>query len=120
MARKKALTQPLIHAMQIRRLCFFAGCIITGFGALAYRLVDLQVVQHERFVEAARRNTKRTVVRPTKRGDIRDARGNLLATSKIVHTVSADPHVLSTNHGYVAETIAPILELPVQQATETI
>ena len=120
MARKKALTQPLIHAMQIRRLCFFAGCIITGFAALGYRLVDLQVVEHERFVREARRNTERTVVRQPKRGDIRDARGNLLATSKIVHTVAADPHVLGTNYVYVAEAIAPILQLPVEELRERI
>ena len=78
MRRKKRLTQPLIHAMQIRRLCFFAGCLLTGFGGLAYHLVNLQVVQHERFVEAARRNTEKTVFRQSKRGDILDIHGNLL------------------------------------------
>jgi cell division protein FtsI/penicillin-binding protein 2 len=118
MRRKKRLTQPLIHAMQIRRLCFFAGCLLTAFGALAYRLVDLQVVQHERFVEAARRNTEKTVFRHSKRGDIRDIHGNLLATSKIVHTICADPHVLGTNYTYVAEALAPILEMPVEELEE--
>jgi cell division protein FtsI/penicillin-binding protein 2 len=120
MARKKALTQPLIHAMQIRRLCFFAGCIITGFLGLAYHLVNLQVFEHDRFVQEARRNTERTVVRQPKRGDIRDARGNLLATSKIVHTVAADPNVLGTNYVYVAEAISPILEIPVEELKEKI
>jgi len=118
MRRKKSLTQPLIHAMQIRRLCFFAGCLLTAFGALAYRLVDLQVVQHERFAEAARRNTEKTVFRQSKRGDIRDVHGNLLATSKIVHTVFADPHVLGTNYTYFAEALAPILEMPLEELEE--
>src|SRR5687768_15026647 len=118
MRRKKGLTQPLIHAMQIRRLCFFAGCLLTAFGALAYRLVDLQVVQHERFSEAARRNTEKTVFRQSKRGDIRDSHGNLLATSKIVHTIVADPHVLGTNYTYVAEALAPILEMPLEELEE--
>ncbi|HVK59856.1 MAG TPA: penicillin-binding protein 2 [Candidatus Kapabacteria bacterium] len=118
MARKKGLTQPLILAMQIRRLCFFAGCIITGFIGLAYRLVDLQVVQHERFVEAARRNTEKTIVRQPKRGDIRDVRGNLLATSKIVHTVCADPEVLGTNYITVAKAVAPLLEMPEDELRE--
>ncbi|MGZ8900674.1 MAG: hypothetical protein ACXW3Z_11310, partial [Limisphaerales bacterium] len=115
MARQKKFTQPLIHAMQIRRLCFFAGCIITGFGALAYRLVDLQVVQHDKLVEAAKRNTERTVVRHPKRGDIRDIRGNLLATSKIVHTVYADPNVLGENYTFVAEALSPLLDIPVEE-----
>src|SRR5687767_14046036 len=112
MARKKRLTQALIHAIQIRRLCFFAGCIITAFCGLAYRLVDLQVVQHDRFVEAARRNTEKTIIRYPKRCDIRDARVNLLATSKIVYDICADPELIGTNYPIVAEAIAPHLEMP--------
>lgn len=118
MARKKRLTQALIHAMQIRRLCFFAGCIITAFFGLAYRLVDLQVVQHERLAEAARRNTEKTIIRYPKRGDIRDARGNLLATSKIVYDICADPELLGTNYMVVAEAIAPHLEMPLNEVAE--
>jgi cell division protein FtsI/penicillin-binding protein 2 len=118
MARKKALTQALVHAMQIRRLCFFAGCLITGFVALGYRLVDLQVAQHEWLSDEARNNTERTYVRPPKRGDIRDIRGNLLATSKIVHDVCADPEVLGTNYMAVASQLAPILEMPLAEVAE--
>jgi cell division protein FtsI/penicillin-binding protein 2 len=118
MARKKKLTQALIHAMQIRRLCFFAGCVITAFFGLAYRLVDLQVVQHERFAEAARRNTEKTIIRHPKRGDIRDVRGNILATSKIVYNVCADPDLIGTNYPIVAEAIAPILEMPTKEVEE--
>lgn len=118
MARKKALTQSLVHAMQIRRLCFFAGCLITGFAALGYRLVDLQVAQHERLSEEAKNNTERTIVRAPKRGDIRDVRGNLLATSKIVHNVCADPDVLGTNYLTVAEQLAPVLEMPTAELAE--
>ena len=86
--------------------------MITAFGTLCYRLVDLQVVRHERFVEAARDNTERTIYREAKRGDLRDIRGNLLATSKIVHTVCADPEVLGTNYTIVAEALSPLLEIP--------
>src|ERR1051325_5917204 len=118
MARKKALTQALVHAMQIRRLCFFGVCIIAGFGALAYRLVDLQVVQHERLSEEARNNTERTIVREPKRGDIRDCRGNLLATSKVVHTVCADPETLGTNYVNVAIQLAPVLDMPLGELAE--
>jgi cell division protein FtsI/penicillin-binding protein 2 len=112
MARKKRLTEPLVHAMQVRRLFFFAACVISSLLMLAYRLVDLQVVQHERFVSAARDNTERTFLREPKRGDLRDIRGNLLATSKIVHTICGDPDVIGTNFPIVARTIAPILQLP--------
>lgn len=110
----------MVHAMQIRRLCFFAGCVVTGFAALGYRLVDLQVVRHEQFAEEARNNTERTIVRESKRGDIRDIRGNLLATSKIVHTVCANPETLGTNYLAVASVIAPILELPLSEVADKI
>ena len=118
MARKKRLTEPLVLAMQVRRLFFFGGCIIAGFLMLGYRLVDLQVIQHERFVEAARDNTERTFLREAKRGDLRDIRGNLLATSKIVHTVCGDPDLIGTNFLLVARTIAPILQLPEGEVAE--
>lgn len=118
MARKKRLTQPLIHAMQIRRLCFFAGCLITGFAGLSYRLVDVQLVKHESFVLAARRNTEKTVIRYPKRGDIKDARGNLLATTKIVYDICADPDLIGTNYLVVAQAIAPHLEMPVAEVAQ--
>ncbi len=118
MARKKALTQSLVHAMQIRRLCFFAGCIITGFFALSYRLVDLQLYRHEELSERAKDNTERTFVQKARRGDIRDIRGNLLATSKVVHTVCADPETLGTNYMSVALALAPVLEIPLPELAE--
>ena len=118
MARKKRLTEPLVHAMQVRRLFFFAGCVISGFLMLGYRLVDLQVVQHDRFVAAARDNTERTFVREPKRGDLRDIRGNLLATSKIVHTVCGGPDVIGTNYLTVAGALAPILQMPADELAE--
>jgi cell division protein FtsI/penicillin-binding protein 2 len=118
MARKKRLTQSLVHATQVRRLAFFAGCVIAAFVALGYRLVDLQVLQHERFLAAARDNTERTFLREPKRGDLRDVRGNLLATSKIVHTVCGGPDIIGTNYQIVAQAIAPILQLPEAELAE--
>ncbi len=112
MGRKKALTQSLVHAMQIRRLAFFAGCIITGFCALGYRLVDLQLMRHDELSEEARNNTERTYIQHARRGDLRDIKGNLLATSKVVHTVCANPETLDTNYMTVAIQIAPVLGIP--------
>src|SRR5689334_22322465 len=98
MRAKKNIKPAGVHAMQVRRLCLFAVCLIAGFGLLAYRLVDLQILQHDRLKEEAKNNTERTIVRDPKRGDIRDSRGNLLATSKIVQNICADPDVLGTNY----------------------
>ena len=105
----------MVHAMQVRRLFFFAGCLLLGFGGLGYRLYDLQVLRHEKLLEAAKDNTERTFVRQPRRGDIRDVRGNLLATSKKVHRVCADPHLIGTNYTYVARTLAPLLDIPEEE-----
>lgn len=118
MARKRAITQSVIHAMQVRRLCILAAGMLAGFGGLGYRLYDLQVVQHEQFAEEARNNTERTFVRKPKRGDIRDARGNLLATSKVVHNVCADPHLLGTNYFTAALHLAPHLGMTVEELAD--
>jgi cell division protein FtsI/penicillin-binding protein 2 len=120
MGRRKALTQSLVHAMQIRRLAFFAGCVITGFGALGYRLVDLQLMRHEELSDKARNNTERTIVQHARRGDLRDIKGNLLATSKVVHTVCADPDTLSSNYMTVAIQLAPVLDIPLPELAEMI
>ncbi len=110
--------QPMIMAMQIRRLCFFACCLILGFGFLGYRLFELQVLEHEELSEKARDNTERTYVREPRRGDIRDIRGNLLATSKTVHAICADPDFIGTNYLLIASQIAPVLEMPFEEVAE--
>lgn len=96
---------------QTKRLLFMAACLILCFGALGYRLVDLQVLQHDQLVSTARENTHRTFMREPRRGDIRDARGNLLATSVFVKTVCADPSLIGEYYGEVARVLAPVLNL---------
>ncbi len=85
--------------------------LMISFGALAYRLVDLQIVRHEQLHDTARDNTTRTVILEPRRGDIFDIRGNKLATSKFVKSVCADPALLGKYHAEVARALAPVLQL---------
>ncbi len=96
---------------QTKRLLFLGACLGVCFAALAYRLVDLQVLRHEQLTSTARKNTHRTFMREPRRGDIRDVRGNLLATSVFVKTVCADPSLLGEYYSEVARVLAPILNL---------
>jgi cell division protein FtsI/penicillin-binding protein 2 len=73
--------------------------------------VDLQVVRHEELTAKAQQYTQRTIRREPRRGDILDARGNLLATSVFVKTVCADPTLLLGRQAELARAIAPILGL---------
>src|SRR5687768_17055211 len=68
-------------------------------------------MRHEELAQKARKYWERTYVKASRRGDIRDARGTLLATSKPVKTVCADPSVMGTNYVQVARAIAPLLEM---------
>ena len=70
--------------LQYRRLLLLLLLLLIAFAGLGYRLVDLQVLRHERLSILARQNTEREFLFVPRRGDILDARGNLLATSSFV------------------------------------
>ena len=91
---------------------------MAGFGALVAQLIHLQVSRHEELAQKARRYWERTYVKASRRGDIRDVRGTLLATSKPVKTVCADPSVVGSNYVEVAAALAPLLELPASDLIE--
>jgi len=98
--------------LQFRRLLLLTGLLGGAFALLAFRLVDLQVVQHEELLAEAQKNTFREFRILPRRGDILDVHGNLLATSMLVKTVCADPSLVGTRQAEVARAVAPILELP--------
>jgi cell division protein FtsI/penicillin-binding protein 2 len=75
------------------------------------QLFELQVRRHDELAGKARKYFERTYVKASRRGDIRDARGTLLATSKPMKTVCADPSVAGTNYLKIANAIAPLLEM---------
>ncbi|MDB6121924.1 MAG: Peptidoglycan glycosyltransferase [Pedosphaera sp.] len=82
-----------------------------AFAGLGYRLVDLQILRHADLQSQARENTRRTFQFEPRRGDILDAKGNLLATSIFVKTVCADPILIGNHQAEVAHAIAPLLQL---------
>src|SRR6476620_4011904 len=97
--------------LQYRRLLFLVLLLATAFAGLGYRLVDLQVVRHEELGAEAAQQSQKNILREPRRGDILDARGNLLATSVFVKTVCADPSLLGSRSAEVARTIAPLLQM---------
>jgi len=97
------------QAFQYRRLLALAGLVVLAFLGLGYRLVDVQLLRHEELRAIARDNTERTVTREPRRGEIRDVRGNLLATSLPVKTVCADPTLLNGRQAVMARLLAPLL-----------
>ncbi len=96
--------------LQLHRLLLFAGLLVLVFGGLAARLVNLQVFRHAELQARAQSLTKHVYRLQPKRGDILDAKGNLLATSIFVKSVCADPSLLGQHYLEVAHVLAPLLQ----------
>ena len=76
------------------RLTFVSSVIFVVFGVLLGRLVYLHVWQHEVLSEQVEDNRNMTRVIEARRGDIVDAQGNLLATTRAAYTIGVDPQVV--------------------------
>ncbi|MBU6398807.1 MAG: penicillin-binding protein 2 [Verrucomicrobia bacterium] len=100
----------MTQAFQNRRLGLLASALVLGFAGLGARLYDVQVVRHATLQEKADDLHDEAIIREPRRGDIRDGRGNLLATSRPVLTVAADPTLVGSNSLAVARALAPLLQ----------
>jgi len=104
--------------LQYRRLVLLALLLGVAFAGLGYRLVDLQVLRFEELSAKARRNTRREFLLEPRRGDILDAKNNLLATSIFVKTVCADPALVGNHQAEVARAVAPLLQMSEGELTQ--
>src|ERR1041385_4897935 len=101
----------MIQPAQYRRLALMALLLVIAFAGLGYRLVDLQIVRHDALSREASGGRESTIIHPSRRADILDARVIVLATSHFVKTVCADPGLIGTNQAVVARAIAPLLRM---------
>ena len=74
-----------------RRTLVAAGLLALWAAGIEARLVHLQIFRHADLVALAERQQMRTIVAPSKRGDILDRRGRMLATSVDVDSIYAVP-----------------------------
>jgi cell division protein FtsI/penicillin-binding protein 2 len=104
--------------LQFRRVLMLVVLVLLAFAGLGYRLVDLQVLRHGELSAKAQENTQLEFPLEPRRGDILDAKGNLLATSVLVKTVCADPTTVGNRQTEVARTLAPLLQVSEAQIVE--
>jgi cell division protein FtsI/penicillin-binding protein 2 len=97
--------------LQFQRLSWLAALLALSFAGLGYRLVDLQLVQHDTLTQKADGNTHREFLIEPRRGDICDIQGNILATTMLVKRICADPSLLGNRTTEVARALSPFLEL---------
>ncbi len=101
----------MIRPTHLQRLFLFAILAGLAFVGLSVRLYVLQVLRHERYKDIVGDNTQRIFLKPPRRGDILDVNGHVLATSRPVKRVLADPSLIHPYEEDVARAIAPILSM---------
>lgn len=101
-----------LRPSQYRRLWMFTLLLVLSFGGLGYRLVDIQVFRHEELLAKMIKIRERFQVWPSRRGQIFDAHGQLLATSVPVKSVYVDPQQLGEEREALARALSPILGIP--------
>ncbi|TAG28480.1 MAG: hypothetical protein EAZ36_05810, partial [Verrucomicrobia bacterium] len=73
------------------RLFLVGFLVVGGLGGVAYRLVELHVLERGHFLAQVQDTRHRIVTEAARRGDIYDARGDTLATTKTDLTLVIDP-----------------------------
>lgn len=93
-----------------RRLGLLLWVLLFWAGGIFFRLVMLQVVQHDDFVRLAQQQQSKTKELPAIRGSILDRAGQPLAKSMPAESVCVNPQRLP-DRGVAADLLAGILKL---------
>ena len=100
-----------------RLLTLMAG-IFCWAGVLEARLVYLQVVKHDEFKAAARKQQQDLITLDPGRGDIRDRNGELLAYSVESYRVIADPSLVKNPRQEVQEICAALMDCTLDERAQ--
>lgn len=84
--------------------------VVIAFGALAFRVTQLQILSGDRYRRMSLHQTLQTVPLPAQRGSIFDRNGSDLAMSIELTSVYADPKQVTDAIAYAAE-LAPVLRV---------
>ena len=108
----------MTNKFQMRRALLLLFLLVAAFTGLGYRLVDLQVVQHDELSAKAEHLTQHEYWQTPRRGDILDVNGNVLATSVAMKTISADPTLIGSFQPVVAKALAPLLNVSASELAQ--
>lgn len=97
------------------RIVLLAGGVFLAFGGVVLRLVELHVLDRERLVRHVDRARGSFVVEQARRGDILDARGDVLATSRSLIVLGVDPQVVRPEDEPKWPELARLIGLPLPE-----
>ncbi|MBI5688505.1 MAG: penicillin-binding protein 2 [Verrucomicrobia bacterium] len=100
------------------RILLLGGGFLACFGALGARLVWLHVVDREERIKSVAKVRPMMVAEAARRGDILDARGARLATSRSEVVVGVDPHALLRRDEKKWPELAALLDMPEAELRE--
>ena len=97
------------------RIVLLAAGILVCFTGLGARLVFLHVIDREELVRYVDKARRQIIVESARRGDILDARGNILATSRSLIVLGADPQSLRPEDEKKWPQLAELLGMPLPE-----
>ena len=99
------------------RIILLALGVIGCFCGLGVRLVFLHVIDREELVRVVEKARRQIISQNARRGDIMDARGNILATSRSMIVLGVDPQALRPEDETKWPQLAALLKLPLPELT---
>jgi len=108
----------MIQRGTLYRSTLVAIAFLAAFGGLGYRLYHLQVVRHAELLQKVRNLHERKQYIAPVRGEILDAKMNVLAQTVTVWNIAADPKLTRPDAAAWARLLAPALEAPVAEMSE--
>ena len=94
------------------RIVLLSGVVLASFGCVGLRLLDLHVIDREKLVGFVDKARRQIIVEAAKRGDILDARGDTLATSRSLIVLGVDPQALRKEDVSKWPQLAKLLNIP--------
>jgi cell division protein FtsI (penicillin-binding protein 3) len=108
---------PLRDAMRVqrtlrRRVLILKVALLISFLFVAWRLVQVQIVEAPKFQEIARRQYEARMSLPAAKGNIYDRNGNTLVSNSMFISFAADPKILGQDARRAAEEFSRVFGKP--------
>jgi len=100
------------------RIVLLAVCILVCFTGLGARLVFLHVIDREELVQSVDKARRQIIVESARRGDILDAKGSILATSRTLIILGVDPQSLRKEDEKKWPQLAALIGVPLPQLSK--
>jgi cell division protein FtsI/penicillin-binding protein 2 len=97
------------------RIALVAAVVLSSLAAIGARLVSLHVLQRDKFLSYIEKARAEIIVQNARRGDILDLHGSLLATSRSLIVLGADPQAATKDDEAKWPALARLLNQPLAE-----